>query len=246
MKLLIDFGNTRLKWASLVDGRMLPGGVFAHAGKPLLTELRSEWAKLARVEAALVASVVSPAREEELCEVVRERFGVHAEILRSPAVALGVRNAYPQPERLGIDRFLALAALHAVHPRAQVLASVGTALTLDALAADGRHHGGVIVASPQLMREAIGTGAARVGAVNGRFCDIPDNTADAVVSGALYAAIGAIDRFCAVAATRFDTPPILVLTGGGADELAPLATRAERAHDLVLRGLALWAGVQGG
>lgn len=246
MKLLIDFGNTRLKWASLVDGRMLPGGVFAHVGKPLPTELRSEWAELARVEAVLVASVVSPVREEELCEVVRERFGVRAAILRSPAIALGVRNAYPEPERLGIDRFLALAALHAVHARAQVLASVGTALTIDALAADGRHHGGVIVASPQLMREAVRTGTARVGAVDGRFCDMPDNTADAVASGALYAAAGAIERFCAVAASRLGTSPALVLTGGGADELAPLALHAERAHDLVLRGLALWAGAQGG
>jgi type III pantothenate kinase len=246
MKLLIDFGNTRLKWASLADGRMLPGGVFAHVGKPLPAELRSEWAKLARVEAVLVASVVATKSEDELCDFVHERFGVRAAILHSPAFALGVRNAYAEPARLGIDRFLALAALHGARARAQVLASVGTALTLDALGADGRHHGGLIVASPQLMREAIRTGTARVCAVDGHFRDMPDNTADAVVSGALYAAIGAIDRFCAVAAMRLGTPPTLVLTGGGADELASLAGGAERAHDLVLRGLALWADAQGG
>ena len=241
MKLLIDFGNTRLKWATLSGERMQPGGVFAHIDKPLTMALRVEWAELARVSAVLVASVVSAAREEELDAFVRSRFGVHAELLRSPASALGIRNAYAAPARLGIDRFLALAALHAQHPCAQVLASVGTALTLDALDAEGLHHGGVIVPGPALMRAAINGSTARVDAGVGRFRDLPDNTADAVASGALYAAAGAIDRFRAAAAQRLGGAPALTLTGGGVNELVPLVADAERAHDLVLRGLALWA-----
>ncbi|GAA0712792.1 type III pantothenate kinase [Dokdonella soli] len=241
MKLLIDLGNTRLKWATLTGANLQAGGVFTHAGKPLFSELRREWVELARVDGVLVASVVAPTREDELDAYVHDRFGLHAEFLRSPAAALGVRNAYAEPARLGIDRFLALAALHAEHPRAQVLASVGTALTLDALAADGVHHGGVIVASPQLMREAVLNGTARVGTASGRCRELPDNTADAVVTGSLYAAAGTIDRFCAAAARRLGSVPALILTGGGADELAPLIVPVERTHDLVLRGLALWA-----
>jgi type III pantothenate kinase len=241
MKLLIDFGNTRLKWATLNKGQLQAGGVFAHADSALVTELRREWAELVRVDAVLVASVVASAREHELDEFVRERFGLRAEFLRSPAAALGVRNAYAVPARLGIDRFLALVAAHAEHARALVLVSVGTALTLDALAADGVHHGGVVVASPRLMRDVLLAGTARIGALDGQCNEMPHNTADAVVTGSLYAAAGAIDRFCVAAARRLGTPPALLLTGGGADELAPLVERAERAHDLVLRGLALWA-----
>lgn len=241
MKLLIDFGNTRLKWAMLAERRLQLGGVFAHTDKPLTGALRIEWAELARVDAVLVASVVAPAREDELEDYVRARFRVHAQFLRSPAAALGIRNAYAVPARLGIDRFLALAAAHAEHPRAQVLASVGTALTLDALDATGAHQGGVILPGPALMRAAIQGGTARVGLAEGRFREMPDNTADAVASGALYAAAGAIERFQAATARRLGAPPTLLLTGGGADDLMPLVTGAERVNDLVLRGLVLWA-----
>ena len=180
-------------------------------------------------------------REAELDGFVRERFGAPAQFPRSPAAALGVRNAYAEPARLGIDRFLALVAAHAQQPRAQVLASVGTALTLDALGADGVHHGGLILAGPALMREALLAGTARVGTLDGQCVEMADNTADAVVSGSLCAAAGAIDRFRAAAARRLGAPAALLLTGGGADEVAPLVDGAERAHDLVLRGLAVWA-----
>lgn len=241
MKILVDFGNTRLKWATLVRGELRPGGVFAHAGTPLATQLQREWSGLVRVDTVLVASVVAPALEAELDALVQQCFGLRASFLRSPAFALGVRNAYAEPARLGIDRFLALAALHGRHPRAQLLASVGTALTLDLLDAGGVHHGGLIVPSPHLMREAILAGTARVGIAGGRWNEMPSATADAVVAGSLYAAAGAIDRFRAVAERRLGALPALLLSGGGGDEIAPLLADAERAHDLVLHGLARWA-----
>ena len=241
MTLLIDFGNTRLKWATLADGQIQPRGVFAHLNKPLTMALRVEWAEQTKVDAVWVASVVAPAREQELADFARQRFGVPAQFLRSPAHALGVRNAYAVPSQLGIDRFLAMAALHARRRRNQVLASVGTALTLDALDAAGVHHGGLIVPGPALMRSAIETGTARVGAAIGQLRDMPNTTADAVVSGTLYAAAGAIDRFRALASQRFGEPPAFLLTGGGADELIGLLSGFERVHDLVLEGLALWA-----
>jgi len=241
MKLLIDFGNTRLKWATLTHGRMQAGGVFAHLERPLAAALRSEWSGLHRVEGVLVASVVGAAREEELAACVRERFHLDAQFLRSPAVALGVRNAYTQPQRLGVDRFLGLVALQAERARAQVLVSVGTALTIDALAADGTHRGGLIVASPRLMREALLGATARVGTSEGQWRELPHSTADAVFAGALYAAAGAVDRFRSAAAHELGAVPALLLTGGGGDELTSLLPDAERVHDLVLRGLALWA-----
>jgi type III pantothenate kinase len=241
MKLLVDFGNTRLKWATLAGAQMRLGGVFAHLDKPAGPQLRVEWGELARVDAVLVASVVASAREDELAAFVRERFGARATFLRSPAAALGVRNAYAEPERLGIDRFLALAALHAQQPGAHVLASAGTALTIDALDAGGIHRGGVIVPGPTLMRAAVLGGTARVASADGVGRPLPNNTADALVTGALYACAGAIDRFRAAAAHASGMPQVLTLTGGGADELAPLLPDAQRAHDLVLRGLALWA-----
>jgi type III pantothenate kinase len=241
MMLLIDLGNTRLKWATLAGARMRPGGVFAHAGHALDARLRGEWNDLARPARVLVASVLDDERERQLEAYLRERFGVAAEFVRSPAATLGVRNAYAEPARLGVDRFLALAALHAREAQAQLLASVGTAMTLDLLDAAGRHHGGLILPAPQLMRASLRAGTARLDVAEGRWREVPDNTADAVTSGALYAAAGAVERFTGVAAERLGVPPVLFLTGGGADELAALLPGARRVHDLVLDGLALWA-----
>lgn len=241
MMLLIDLGNTRLKWATLAGAGLRPGGVFAHAGHELDARLRGEWNDLARPERVLVASVLDETRERLLDAHLRDRFGVAPRFVRSPAQALGVRNAYAEPARLGVDRFLALAALHAREPQAQLLASVGTAMTLDLLDAGGRHHGGLILPAPQLMRASLRSGTARVDVVEGRWSELPDNTADAVVSGSLQAAAGAVERFAQVAAQRLGRGPALFLTGGGAGELAALLPEARRVHDLVLEGLALWA-----
>lgn len=241
MILLIDVGNTRLKWALLDNGRLQPGGVFAHIGKPMAIDVRGEWAELARVRAVFVASVVSPAREQELTEFLREVVGVNPLFVRSPAEALGVRNAYAEPARLGVDRFLALAAAHAHAHRLQVLVSAGTALTVDALDADGRHLGGMIVASPRMMRSAVLAGTARVDVDDGVCMELPRSTADAVVTGSLYAAAGAIERFRDALARRRGASPAVVLSGGGGAEIETLIAPVERTHDLVLRGLALWA-----
>lgn len=241
MQLLIDLGNTRLKWALADAGAIAERGAFAHAGADIGAALDAAWVRVPAIRRIHVASVASLALDVELETTARRRFGVESEFLRSPAEALGIRNAYPQPDRLGIDRFLGLAALHATQPRAQVLIGVGTAMTLDALDEDGTHLGGWIVPSPALMRRAVAARTARVGEADGACVDFADNTADALYAGSVYAASGAVERFVANAARRFGAWPLVVLAGGGADEIAPLVPGAERRVDLVLDGLLLWA-----
>jgi len=241
MQLLIDLGNTRLKWATFADGQFSARGAFALDGVRIEQALDRAWESIGKPDRVIVASVAPLAIDEDVDALVHQRFGIGAEFVRTPAEALGIRNAYAEAERLGVDRFLGLAALHSANARAQVLVGVGTALTLDALDADGAHLGGWIAPSPALMREAVLSRTARVGLADGHLVDIADNTADALYSGSLYAASGAVERFCANAARHLGTWPAVVLTGGGADEIAPLLAGAERVDDLVLRGLALWA-----
>jgi type III pantothenate kinase len=239
--LLIDLGNTRFKWALAASGAWQVRGSFAHVDVPIAPALEREWAELPRVDAIVVASVAPLALDVEIEAFARQRFGVAPEFVRSPAVALGVRNAYAEPQRLGVDRFLGLAAIHARAARAQVLIGVGTAMTLDALDADGTHLGGWILPSPALMRASVLARTARVGVSDGMLVEFATNTADALHSGALHAASGAVERFVANTARELGTWPEAVVTGGGADELAPLLPGAERRDDLVLEGLALWA-----
>src|SRR5262249_21414546 len=144
MQLLIDIGNSRLKWATVVSNRIAVRGAVAHATTNIGEVLAHEWAALPPVRQIYVASVAPLAFDTEIEIVARSRFGIDAEFRRSPAEALGIRSAYAEPLRLGIDRFLGLAAIHATAPRAQVLVGVGTAMTLDAIDADGAHLGGWI------------------------------------------------------------------------------------------------------
>lgn len=241
MNLLVDFGNTRLKWALWDNDRRVMGGVFAHADTALELALGRNWAALPRPAGILVASVVSSELEQQLAALVEEHFDQPAEFVRSPALALGIRNAYPDPARLGVDRFLALATLHAAAPRAQILISCGTALTLDALTGDGQHLGGLIAPSPSLMRHALGRATARVGEAGGELVEIADNTTDAAYSGSVLAAVSLIRRFHERVSAQLGQPVTLIGDGGGLDECLPLLPEIERGRDLVLRGLALWA-----
>ena len=243
MKLLIDLGNTRLKCA-LWDGRALRFiGALPHVGDDVQLDFDTLWKDIGAVSAILIASVASAVVGDQLARKALERFGVQPAFVLSPASACGVRNAYAEPGRLGIDRFLGLVALHAIQSGPCVLASCGTALTLDALAADGSHLGGLIAPSPPLMRDALTGATARLSTPQAaRVVERADNTGDAIESGVWLAGAALLERFVARATTTFGAAPAVVLTGGGAERLATLIEPAHRVDaELVLRGLAIYA-----
>jgi type III pantothenate kinase len=162
MKLLIDVGNTRLKSALWNGSRLEPLGATTHALSVDNVDLDALWTNAGEVTAIFVASVAGTSLEQRLVQSLGRQFALVPRFATSLASACGVTNAYAQPERLGIDRFLGLIALHADQPGPCVLAGCGTALTLDALAADGTHLGGLISASPALMIDALTGGTARL------------------------------------------------------------------------------------
>jgi type III pantothenate kinase len=153
-----------------------------------------------------------------------------------------VRIAYPDPSRLGVDRFLALLAARARAPGAWLIASVGTALTIDLLGADGLHQGGLIAPSPTLMREALAQRAPQLPIKGGKVIDFAADTVDALASGTILSARALIARSLQAARERFATTPTLLIAGGGAEAVCrDWQVRAERAPDLVLRGLQVYA-----
>jgi len=248
MKLLIDLGNTRLKCA-LWDGSALRFiGALAHVGDDVQLDFDTLWKDIGAVSAILIASVASGVVGGQVARKALERFGVQPAFVLSPASACGVRNAYAEPDRLGIDRFLGLVALHATQSGPCVLASCGTALTLDALAADGSHLGGLIAPSPPLMRDALTGATARLSTSQAaRVVERADNTGDAIESGVWLAGAALLERFVARATTTFGAAPAVVLTGGGAERLATLIEPAHRVDaELVLRGLAIYAASPAG
>jgi type III pantothenate kinase len=243
MMLLLDLGNTRLKWAAATDGEWIARGAVSWE-EDVPAALAQAWRELRSPHRVLGASVVDASREAQLEQHVAAHFQHDVEWVRTPAQACGVRNAYTEPQRLGVDRFLAMVAAHAAGQGPCVLAGIGTALTLDALSAEGIHLGGLIAPGPLLMQQSLFGATARVRPDHsGTIHEIADNTADAVTSGCWLAAAALIERFAThVAGSHPDSAQRVLLDGGDAAALLPLlGIRAELVADSVLRGLTVWA-----
>lgn len=242
MKLLLDLGNTRLKWA-VRDGAAWHSRGAVGWDSDIAAALSEAWRELPALDDAVGASVVDAAREAAVADAVRAAGSLVPFWLRTPAVACGVRNAYDEPQRLGVDRFLAMVAAYDAGHAPCILAGVGTALTLDALAADGRHLGGLIAPGPQLMQQSLVGATARVRPERpGEVLDAAANTADAVASGCWQAAAALIERFARRMSHSLGGNPSLHLGGGDAAALLPLLEcPAALAEDGVLHGLAVWA-----
>ncbi|RDS82853.1 type III pantothenate kinase [Dyella monticola] len=242
MKLLLDLGNTRLKWALATDvGWHARGAVAWEEDVP--TALAQAWRNQPPPQDVFGASVVDATRELQVARVVSETFARDVQWVRTPAEGCGVRNAYAEPQRLGVDRFLAMVAARAAGQAPCVLAGIGTALTLDALAADGQHLGGLIAPGPLLMQQSLLGATVRVRPDRpGVIRAIADNTTDAVTSGCWQAVAALIERFANHVARQHPGTQRLLLDGGDAGALLSLLDiPAELATDSVLRGLLVWS-----
>lgn len=243
MKLLLDLGNTRLKWALSDRGYWQAEGAVAW-DQPVAPMLATAWRGLSGVTAVLAASVADEVRETMVAAQIGESFALEPQWVRTPAHAGGVRNAYAEPHRLGVDRFLAMLAAFAAGQAPCVLVGVGTALTLDALAADGRHLGGLIAPGPHLMRQALLGATARVQAETpGTVVARADNTPDAVTSGCWGACAALVERFTRDASIDLGGAPQVLVGGGDGAALQSLLTMPSTLiGDSVLRGLVAWDG----
>jgi type III pantothenate kinase len=246
--LLVDIGNSRIKWARLTDDRLGKAQAAEYAGwraRDFATRIIGSRRNVDRI---LVASVAADGVNDALAAGARSAGAPAPERVTTRRHACGVTIGYIDPWRLGVDRLLGMIAAHRRFPRRSVCTvAVGTAMTIDLLGADGRHWGGAIIPAPPLMvasllnntsgirRRAQGGAGGRGPALFGR------STRAAVEQGARFAAAAAVERAVSEARDLVGRTPQLVLTGGGASALRPLIRGASLlAPDLVLEGLATW------
>ncbi|MBU1223606.1 MAG: type III pantothenate kinase [Gammaproteobacteria bacterium] len=230
-RLFIDAGNSTLKWAVVEAGEWRAQG-------------RSDYADWTGVKGELIAgsdcyiaSVTDPTREQQLAALLDEA-GIAPTWLKAEADFADLKNTYLNPQQLGVDRWMGLIAARQRTREPVLVVSVGTAMTVDALSADGVFLGGVIVPGATLMRQALLQGAAQIADAAGEWQAFPRNTADAVQSGIVAALCGAIERQHARLAKAAGVTPRCLLTGGDAEMLLPHLDRpAERVPALVLEGM---------
>ncbi|MEO6064918.1 MAG: type III pantothenate kinase [Lysobacterales bacterium] len=242
--LLMDLGNTRLKWCALSDANGSLTGVHAipHADADFRSALRAGlqsqlWQRI------WIASVGPPdvhARIERACHELLP--GVPIGYARSLAKCGGLHNGYDTPSQLGVDRFLSLLAASEHWPQQRVLiASIGSAVTVDLLEPDGRHAGGLIAPSSWAMRSALAGLAPQLAVADVQAgTAFARDTASGIASGCTLAVVGLIEHCMRVAA--HGSAPVLVLSGGGAAALAPSLPIASTVLPyLALSGLASYA-----
>jgi type III pantothenate kinase len=242
--LAIDIGNTRLKWALYSApqphaGLLRHGAIFLEAIDDLAER---EWQGLP-TPSSMLGSVVAGEGIRRRAEAQLEVWDVEPRWVVSSASAGGVTNGYEHPNRLGVDRWVAL-----IGARQRVLARglakpvlvvmVGTAVTVDALDASGRFLGGLILPGFGLMLRALEMGTAGLKAPTGEAVEFPTNTSDALMSGGADAIAGAVDRMHRKLEKRTGEKPAIMMSGGAAVKLASITDLpVEMVDTLIFEGL---------
>ena len=239
MRLLVDMGNTRLKWAMAENQSVL-------AGEALLNEainqqtLLNLWQPITPPQCIVIACVTANQRLELITKVALNLWA-NIEIIQVTAQkqGFGVTNAYAQPEKLGVDRWLALIAARQLYATPVCVVDCGTAITVDLMNADGQHTGGLISAGLALMKQSLARGTNALPFTMTDYELKPaNNTEAAIYSGTLWAAVGLIEQVLA----KQSSPFTVLLTGGDAQLIAQyLSVGCVVDADLVLRGLAIIA-----
>jgi type III pantothenate kinase len=248
--LLIDIGNTRIKWARFERGVLHPQSAAVHAAWTAQTLIETILEAGEVADRVLVSNVSGPRMADVVRTAISRAWQIEPEFVTSSAEACGVRNAYPQPAQLGVDRWLAVIGARSLERGAVCVVSVGTALTIDGIDANGRHLGGLIVPGPDLMISSllhntsdIAQRAQQGGARDGLFAN---NTLGAIRQGAEHALGALVERAVEAMRRELHQTPKLLLTGGASSLLEKSIGLPYRVvADLVLQGLAVIAAASG-
>ena len=247
--LLLDGGNSQLKWA------WVENGTFSEVGRAPyrdLTQLGEEWLQFADDDVKIVGCAVCGSVKKAMVE---EQLTRPVEWLSSMPQALGIRNHYRRPEEHGSDRWFNALGSRRFTQNACVVVSCGTAITTDALTEDNHYLGGTIMPGFHLMKEAMALKTANLNRPIGKVYPFPTTTPNAIASGMMDAVCGALmmmhgrlkDK------TGEGKPVDIIITGGGAARVVQ-ALPESFVHDnqvkivdnLVIHGLLHWIAHRNG
>jgi type III pantothenate kinase len=244
--LALDIGNTRLKWALYEAAQ--PGAALLAQGAEFLENIDKladgAWADLPAPERMLGCTVAADAVKRRVEAQMEELWDVPAQWVYASATEAGLTNGYDHPTRLGADRWVAMVgAWHRMlaqggGARPMVVVMVGTAVTVEAVDAQGRFLGGFILPGHGIMLRALESGTAGLHVPTGEVIEFPTNTSDALTSGGTYAIAGAVQRMVQHVRTHGGAEPACFMTGGAGWKMAPhMSVPFELVDSLIFDGL---------
>ena len=244
MNLLVDIGNTRVKWACAHHHALSGHAGFAWTRETLSELLAHHWRALARPEQVYIASVAGAETGGELCDYVRGAWGLEPRLAVTEKERAGLTNAYTDVAAMGVDRWLAMLAAWNRYKRPVCVIDCGTALTVDIILEGGRHAGGFILPGMSLM------GAALARATHGIHehdetvarLEFGRSTAQCIRNGFAFALAGLVQQCAGKIREEEGAELSYIVTGGGAQQALPLLP-GQCFHEphLVLEGLSLVA-----
>ena len=247
MLLLIDAGNTRIKWATVrATADVARLGVWVQHGSAShqeIVQLQAQWAAFP-LQRVVISNVAGPALRQQLAAALPGQIPVDWFAARDSLA--GITNHYQNPAQLGSDRFLSAIAAHALFPAQDlIVATCGTATTIDAVSAQGDFIGGLIVPGLQVMTRSLALNTAQLPHVQDRtglVSHFATHTEAAILSGCLAAQVGAIEHavqhLALFTGSANSAAPLCILSGGAAGYLLPSLRIAHKLVDnLVLIGL---------
>ncbi|MDJ0956082.1 MAG: type III pantothenate kinase [Arenicellales bacterium] len=239
MKLVVDVGNSRIKWARIDNNRLANSQSVAMQGDTGFI-LDYHWGNMSPPEAVLVSNVAGKEAEQNLQTWIQKNWGIDPAFFRSTATYQGISNEYARPEQLGCDRWAGLIGARSLLEHGSLcVVDCGTAITVDALTADDRFIGGIIFPGIDLIQQSLLEGTSDIVENRAEFKQVlGTTTAEGVSGGSFIGVAGAIDRALHEMYAILDNPK-LYITGGDAPLLLPMLTKSlQHEPDLVLLGLA--------
>lgn len=247
--LLLDAGNTRLKWAFIdtaAAGKLRMTGSCSYADSEFLKQLQSTWGAAPRVDRVLLSCVAGDTIISALNDTVRHCWGVSPDVLGSEAAFAGIINGYSNPHQLGVDRWLAMIGgrRSLAGPAPMWIVDCGTAVTIDYVERDGHHRGGLILPGLMTMHERLTATTAALKAFNSETLNLPEtldelatDTATALARGIAISLVASLNRV-----TSTDVAGTRIITGGDGAVIAPyLDGHWLLRPNLVLEGMAVYA-----
>ena len=250
MNLLIDIGNSRIKWClhDSTEENFTSSGAMTHDKQDILKLFYEHWGDLACPERVVVSNVSGLTAARNLDAWVEEVWQVETEYAKTEVFSHGVHNAYDDHCQLGVDRWMAIIAAwhrYRTYKESVCVVDCGTATTIDGISESGQHLGGFIFPGYTMMQEILVNDTSDINTIRQTIpsSNFSNTTEQAVNSGCYLTMLATIDHVVASMKNDYGEQVRCIITGGHAElVLKKLTAEFEYEPNLVLYGLAVFSG----